>query len=141
MEANMDMILSKDKAYNDLINYGSIKKQLSRIIPVYYMDYQNYACTFKRNNFTNLEEYEKLKEEIISLKESISILKSQKQQKLKKIEQLRCQMRKIGNKQIINDGGNELSLQRFKTDPQIPMEIENGNDRNKDNDVEEDYKY
>ncbi len=139
MEANMNMILSKDKDYNDLINYGSIKKQLSRIIPVYYMDYQNYAYNFKQNNFTNIEEYEKLKEEIISLKESIYILKSQKQQKLKEIEQLRCQMRKIGNKQIINDGGNELSLQRFKTDSQIPMETENDND--KDKDVEEDYKY
>ena len=135
----MNMILSKDKDYNDLINYGSIKKQLSRIIPVYYMDYQNYAYNFKQNNFTNIEEYEKLKEEIISLKESIYILKSQKQQKLKEIEQLRCQMRKIGNKQIINDGGNELSLQRFKTDSQIPMETENDND--KDKDVEEDYKY
>ena len=135
----MNMILSKDKDYNDLINYGSIKKQLSRIIPVYYMDYQNYAYTYKRNNFTNIEEYEKLKEEIISLKESIYILKSQKQQKLKEIEQLRCQMRKIGNKQIINDGGNELSLQRFKTDSQIPMEIENDND--KDKGVEKDYKY
>ena len=135
----MNMILSKDKDYNDLINYGSLKKQLSRIIPVYYMDYQNYTYNFKQNNFTNIEEYEKLKEEIISLKESISILKSQKQQKLKKIEQLRCQMRKIGNKQIINDGGNELSLQRFKTDSQIPMETENDND--KDKDVEEDYKY
>ena len=141
MEANMNMILSKDKDYNDLINYGSIKKQLSRIIPVYYMDYQNYAYNFKQNNFTNIEEYEKLKEEIISLKESIYILKSQKQQKLKEIEQLRCQMRKIGNKQIINDGGNELSLQRFKTDSQIPMEIENNNDNDKDKDVEEDYKY
>ena len=135
----MNMILSKDKDYNDLINYGSIKKQLSRIIPVYYMDYQNYAYNFKQNNFTNIEEYEKLKEEIISLKESIYILKSKKQQKLKEIEQLRCQMRKIGNKQIINDGGNELSLQRFKTDSQIPMEIENDND--KDKGVEKDYKY
>ena len=48
-------------------------------------------------------------------------------------------MRKIGNKQIINDGGNELSLQRFKTDSQIPMEIENDND--KDKGVEKDYKY
>ena len=107
MEGTYNMIFSKDKTYKDLLDYGSLRKQLTRIIPVYYMDYQNHPYSFKRTHFTNIEEYEKLRQEILSLKESIIILQSEKQQKLKEIEDLRSFMAKIGNKKRINDDGNE----------------------------------
>ena len=136
MEGTYNMIFSKDKTYKDLIDYASIRKQLSRIIPVYYTDYQNHAYSFKRTHFTNIEEYEKLKQEIISLKESISILQSKKQQKLQEIKDLRCLMGKIGTKKRINDGGNEDG-EKLPIPPinnNSPVFLEKDNDYDEDND-------
>ncbi len=99
---NIDILLPKDQSYKDLINYCSLRKQFSRIIPIYYMDYQKYDFITKQKHVSSIEEYEKLKQEIISLKESINILKSKKQKKIKEIEELRSLMGKIGNKKTIN---------------------------------------
>ena len=99
---NIDILLPKDQSYKDLINYCSLRKQFSRIIPIYYMDYQKYDFITKQKHVSSIEEYEKLKHEIISLKESINILKSKKQKKIKEIEELRSLMGKIGNKKTIN---------------------------------------
>ena len=88
---------SSPKSYNDLINYCSIRKQFSRIIPQY-MSIQNKKLISNKKLSSNIEEFRKYKQEIISLKESISILKEKKQKKLEKIEELRSIMRKVGNK-------------------------------------------
>ena len=99
---NIDILLPKDQSYKDLINYCSLRKQFSRVIPVYYMDYQKHDFILKQKHVSSIEEYEKLKQEIISLKESINILKSKKEKKLKEIKELRSLMGKIGNKKTIN---------------------------------------
>ena len=88
---------SSPKSYNDLINYCSIRKQFSRIIPQY-MSIQNKKLISNKKLSSNIEEFRKYKQEIISLKESISILKEKKKKKLEKIEELRSIMRKVGNK-------------------------------------------
>ena len=88
---------SSSQSYNDLINYCSIRKQFLRIIPPY-MSTQNKNLIPKKKSSSTIEEYRKYKQEIISLKESILILKEKKQKKLEQIEELRCLMRKVGNK-------------------------------------------
>ena len=88
------------KSYIDLINFGSIRKQFSRIIPNY-INYKNQSIGL---NTSSIEEYKKLKQEILSIKESILLLKEKKQKKLDQIEELRNLMRKVGqNKIIYND--------------------------------------
>ena len=85
--------------YSDLIDYCSIRKQFSRIIPNYYQNIQsNNIHQYK--NFTS-EEYNKLKAEIISIEQSITDLKAKKQKKLEQIEELRALMRKEGAPKII----------------------------------------
>ena len=93
---------SSPKSYNDLINYCSIRKQLLRIIPQY-MSIGNQKIISKNKYSSNIEEFRKCKQEIISLKESISLLKEKKQRKLDQIEELRCLMRKVGNKNNNNN--------------------------------------
>ena len=93
---------SPSQSYSDLINYGSIRKQFARLIPQY-MNYQNKKCFSNLKFSSDLEEYQKLKQEISSMKESISLLKEKKQKKLEQIEQLRCLMRKVGNKQYYHN--------------------------------------
>ena len=104
----IDVELSS-KSYNNLINYGSMRKQFSRLIPNY-MNYQNKKYKFINNYSSNIEELKKLKQEIISMNESISLLKEKKQQKLEQIEELRCLMRKVGNKQNKYDYNNFNSI-------------------------------
>ena len=104
-------IHSKNLTYNDLINYISLRKQFSRLIPQY-LNYQNKKYIKNRNFTSNIEVFRKLKQEIISMEESISSLKEKKQKKLEEIEQLRCLMRKIGNKQNnnYNKGTNNYTM-------------------------------
>ena len=92
---------TSSQTYNDLINYCSIRKQFYRIIPQY-MNIQNQKLISNKKYHSSIEEYRKYKQEIISLKESITILKEKKQKKLEQIEELRCLMRKVGNKQNNN---------------------------------------
>ena len=104
-------IHSKNLTYNDLINYISLRKQFSRLIPQY-LNYQNKKYIKNRNFTSNIEVFRKLKQEIISMEESISSLKEKKQKKLEEIEQLRCLMRKVGNKQNnnYNKGTNNYTM-------------------------------
>ena len=99
---------SQTQTYNELINYGSIRKQFSRIIP-FYMNYQNKKFNINRNYSSNIEEFHKLKEEIISMKSSIAFLKERKQKKLEQIEELRCLMRKVGHKQAYYNNSNHIT--------------------------------
>lgn len=100
---------TSSQSYNDLINYGSIRKQFSRLIPNY-LNYQNKKYKLNHNSSSNIEELNKLKQEIISIKESISSLQEKKQRKLDQIEELRCLMRKVGNKQ--NNNKNDIIKQK-----------------------------
>lgn len=86
------------QSYNDLIFYGSLYKQLNRRFPNYYSSESITYPKKKSNNSNNEEEYKKLKKEIMIMQESIEALKSSKQKKLDQIEELRCLMRKVGNK-------------------------------------------
>ena len=65
---NIDILLPKDQSYKDLINYCSLRKQFSRIIPVYYMDYQKYDFILKQKHVSSIEEYEKLNPQISKIK-------------------------------------------------------------------------
>ena len=65
---------TSSQTYNDLINYCSIRKQFYRIIPQY-MNIQNQKLISSKKYHSSIEEYRKYKQEIISLKESITILK------------------------------------------------------------------
>ena len=98
---NTNNDFSSSQNYNDLINYCSIRKQFIRIIPQS-MTIQNKKLISKNKKSSNIEEYRKYKQEIISLKESISVLREKKQRKLEQIEELRCLMRKVGNKNNSN---------------------------------------
>ena len=95
-----NILASNEQSYDDLIGYYALRKQFTRIIPSYYTEVQKQSYKSKRQNNSNMEEYKKLKEEINIMKESIELLKESKQKKLKKIEDLRVLMRKVGNKQI-----------------------------------------
>ena len=100
---NTNNDFSSSQSYNDLINCSSIRKQFIRIIPQS-MTVQNKKLISKNKKFSsNIEEYRKYKQEIISLKESISLLREKKQKKLEQIEELRCLMRKVGNKNNSNN--------------------------------------
>ena len=91
--------------YRDLIDYGSIRKQFSRIIPNYYQNIQ--INNIHQNKNITSEEYNKLKAEIISIEQSITDLKTKKQKKLEHIEELRALMRKeVAKKIIINVRNN-----------------------------------
>ena len=70
---NTNNDFSSSQSYNDLINYCSIRKQFIRIIPQS-MTIQNKKLISKNKKFSsNIEEYRKYKQEIMSLKESISL--------------------------------------------------------------------
>lgn len=99
---NNNNILCSQKIYNDLIDYCSIRKQFSRIIPNYYMNFKKINFIKNRKQISNNEEYNKLNEEIISMQKSIDVLKLKKQKKLDEIKGLRNLMRKIGNNKIFN---------------------------------------
>ena len=94
---NINNNSTDSKSYNDLINFGAIRKQFARIIPNY-INYKNISTGF---NISSIEEYKKLKQEIISIEEYILLLKDKKQKKLDQIEELRNLMRKEGQKKIL----------------------------------------
>ena len=85
-----------NQSYNELISFGSIRKQLARQIPSY-LNYINKKYPLTKIYPLNLEEFQKIKEEILSIKKSINILKKEKQKKLDEIEQLRCLMHQVRN--------------------------------------------
>ena len=130
---------SSSQSYNDLINYGSIRKQFSRLIPNY-MHYQNKNYKLNINSSSYIEELKKLKQEIISIKESITSLQEKKQQKLDQIEELRCLMRKVGNKQNNNSiikGKNNFNIipnyhQRETNDPKANKQCFRGTNKKQD---------
>ena len=123
---------SQTLSYNDLINYGSIRKQFARLIP-HYMNYPNKKYNTNYNMSLNIEEFQKLRQEIVSMKESINSLKEQKQQKLAQIEELRCLMRKVGNKQNNNQNKfNHITKyhQRETNDHKANNQYFRGSDKN-----------
>ena len=96
---------AQSQSYGELLNYGSIRKQFARLIPQY-MNYNNKNHSSTLKFYSDIEEYQKLKQEITSMKDSILILKEKKQKKLEQIEQLRCLMRKVGNRSYNNNNNN-----------------------------------
>ena len=100
--SNNNNILYNQKRYIDLIEYYSIRKQFSRIIPNYYMNFNKIKFIKNKKLISNNEEYNKLNEEIISMQKSIDVLKMKNQKKLDEIEGLRNLMRKIGNNKIFH---------------------------------------
>ena len=93
---------SNIKSYHKLIDYCSIRKQITRKFPIYFRHYENEAIPRNKKNIHNEEEYNKLKQEINSIENSIIILKERKQKKLGQIEELRKIMRKEGMKKFMN---------------------------------------
>ena len=85
-----------NQSYNELISFGSIRKQLARQIPSY-LNYINKKYPLTKIYPLNFEEFQKIKEEMLSIKKSINLLKKEKQKKLDEIEQLRCLMHQVRN--------------------------------------------
>ena len=85
-----------NQSYNELISFGSIRKQLARQIPSY-LNYINKKYPLTKIYPLNFEEFQKIKEEMLSIKKSINLLKKEKQKKLDEIAQLRCLMHQIRN--------------------------------------------
>ena len=104
---------AQSQSYSELMNYGSIRKQFARLIPQY-MNYNNKNHSSTLKFYSDIEEYQKLKQEITSIKDSILILKEKKQKKLEQIEQLRCLMRKVGNRSYNNNNNNKNNLHFVK---------------------------
>ena len=104
---------AQSQSYSELMNYGSIRKQFARLIPQY-MNYNNKNHSYTLKFYSDIEEYQKLKQEITSMKDSILILKEKKQKKLEQIEQLRCLMRKVGNRSYNNNNNNKNNLHFVK---------------------------
>ena len=104
---------AQSQSYSELMNYGSIRKQFARLIPQY-MNYNNKNHSSTLKFYSDIEEYQKLKQEITSMKDSILILKEKKQKKLEQIEQLRCLMRKVGNRSYNNNNNNKNNLHFVK---------------------------
>ena len=85
-----------NQSYNELISFGSIRKQLARQIPSY-LNYINKKYQLTKIYPLNFEEFQKIKEEMLSIKKSINLLKKEKQKKLDEIAQLRCLMHQVRN--------------------------------------------
>ena len=85
-----------NQSYNELISFGSIRKQLARQIPSY-LNYINKKYPLTKIYPLNFEEFQKIKEEMLSIKKSINLLKKEKQKKLDEIAQLRCLMHQVRN--------------------------------------------
>ena len=85
-----------NQSYNELISFGSIRKQLARQIPSY-LNYINKKYQLTKIYPLNFEEFQKIKEEMLSIKKSINLLKKEKQKKLDEIERLRCLMHQVRN--------------------------------------------
>ena len=85
-----------NQSYNELISFGSLRKQLLRQIPSY-LNYINKKYQLTKIYPLNFEEFQKIKEEMLSIKKSINLLKKEKQKKLDEIAQLRCLMHQVRN--------------------------------------------
>ena len=85
-----------NQSYNELISFGSIRKQLARQIPSY-LNYINKKYPLTKIYPLNFEEFQKIKEEMLSIKKSINLLKKEKQKKLDEIDQLRFLMHQVRN--------------------------------------------
>lgn len=121
---------SNHQSYNDLIDYCSIRKQFTRIFPNYYRDYESQAIPRNKKHISNQEEFKKLKQEIISMENSIIILEEKKQKKLSQIEELRNLMKKEGIKKLmhINNKKNDNNNYREKNNKQcLPKESKTSN--------------
>lgn len=107
-KCNTENNLSSFESFYDSnsIDSFALRKQLSRAIPNCYVKVTNQIIKKKGSRIDNTEEYNKLKEEIIRMKESIELLKESKNKKLHEIEELRIQMRKAANKEIITANNN-----------------------------------
>ena len=103
-------LTSNEQSYDNLINVCALRKQFSRIIPSYYTEIQKQGLKIKRQNISSIEEYKKLQEEIDMIQESIELLKEKKQKKLKEIEDLRCLMRKVGNKKMTKEDKKQINI-------------------------------
>lgn len=87
---------------DDSIENFALRKSLLRNIPNCYVEVTN-KKSLKKDSHSRVEEYNKIIEEIIIMKETIEVLQQSKQKKLRKIEELRCIMRQAGNKQFNNN--------------------------------------
>ena len=85
-----------NQSYNELISFGSIRKQLARQIPSY-LNHINKKYPLTKIYPLNFEEFQKIKEEMLSIKKSINLLKKEKQKKLDEIDQLRFLMHQVRN--------------------------------------------
>ena len=85
-----------NQSYNELISFGSIRKQLARQIPSY-LNYINKKYPLTKIYPLNFEEFQKIKEEMLSIKKSINLLKKEKQKILDEIDQLRFLMHQVKN--------------------------------------------
>ena len=65
-----------NQSYNELISFGSLRKQLLRQIPSY-LNYINKKYQLTKIYPLNFEEFQKIKEEMLSIKKSINLLKKE----------------------------------------------------------------
>ena len=132
-DENSNNFTCNNKSYNDLIDYGSLRKQFIRVIPNYYINIKKKGFSLKRKYISGTEEYKKLNEEIITLKEAIFDLREKKRKKIEQIEELRNLMRKIGSKKIIIKDKKQINnnySNREKNEKQCFV-CENRNSRNR----------
>ena len=114
---------SNEQSYEDLLTYCAIRKQLSLIIPFYYIKTEKQLIKKNYKNIPNIEEYKKLKEEIKNMKQSIELLKDSKQKKINQIENLRNLMRKIGTRQITKREKKQINkIINIKVKPNFEQE-------------------
>ena len=104
-----------NQSYNELISFGSIRKQLARQIPSY-LNYINKKYPLTKIYPLNFEEFQKIKEEMLSIKKSINLLKKEKQKKLDEIDQLRFVMHQVrnGKCEFINcENNKDINIDNF----------------------------
>ena len=121
--SNENSLNSNEQSYIDLINLCSIRKQFTRIIPSCYIEVKKYQNS-KLIPTQNIEEFTKLKEEINLMKEKIDLLKYSKEKKIQQIEELRCLMRKVANKEV-NSKEKEIINNYFNGNCEIDINSKN----------------
>ena len=134
-------ISNHEESYLNLINYCSLIKQIYRVIPSYYINYQKKLFTPFKNSTYNQEELSKIQEEIFTLEKSIKTLNEQKQKKLHQIEELRYLMKEMANKKVQekNKGNTkELNLPKERAEASCSQPGSNlSSDKNGDSRCEE----
>ena len=133
--SNENYLTSNEQSYVDLIDFCSLRKQFTRIIPSCYVEITKKFKSSKHLPTQNLEEYRKLKEEIILMQESIELLRESKQKKLREIDELRCLMRKVANKEInmkekefISNNFNYCQREISTPPEKLPLDSEKDNE-------------